>query len=890
MNALLVVSQDSGCAILDTSRLYDAEAENIFGLGHLSLLVHVEQNISVISEESIEPDTVTGIVASGYEIATGGQRVFLNCLNQYDSFQTVLSVELKRGLSSEEPLPTPSPSRATLQPTRKITPDPTVRPSASPTTEPPVTEPPVAIVTRSPSASPTKAPSLPPTVPPTVPPSVAPRTEWPSGYPSIAPTIAPTRIPTTAPTLYAWNAKPISVFTPVQQGPSAPVGDSVITPDINRKMSNATSDPLVIAAIAGATATVVVSCIFAVCIWWRRRRPFPKRRSQPKHALSSKLSKGDPKDMIPGFVELDQRSLADTTLGERTAGWPRPKSTKKPSPPKNMRPVESFDENSLYTTPFSVQRDEVASYHQSYTGPSILASQVIRQREYNGNMLAPLSDSTTTSSDGVSSFGPSSARISADGSHVESSSGIKNSDFSQAKGPIDVDTQGVYLQKGRRSDLSPNRSNERMRAQMAFQAIDERSAVLDMDVWSCDYEDFDRGSDFYEGEARSRSPSHSSRSTTKMKNLSSVLIGGNEVNNSSRSQTSEDELAEQYRGIQGGKERPNIEMTSQDKSPELSKNHMNSWSSWSSRMLQDGVSKRTDANRLEPPEEGGEYRSPLSKLLDSVTQVVSPLHSTRSIPAVTPEETETDVDQTTDTSLSREDDSTLLGLQFKDEASTSSDSTSISAFLFEKVEESLGPKSVTADMDSLSGRSNLSMKSPGNRSKAGSMASFGSRKSYRSTRSTSFSHSDISFAPRTLEHDLKRLGKQLAALDNDVISTSSAGVSSITNMSHAKSAVSSRGRGGPKVSRKKRIVVAVPPGKLGVILANRHDGKGTVVSEIRESSPLFRMLSPGDKLVGVDDDDVADMVVSQITSLMASRADRERRLTIITSVAQQYSK
>jgi C-terminal processing protease CtpA/Prc len=64
--------------------------------------------------------------------------------------------------------------------------------------------------------------------------------------------------------------------------------------------------------------------------------------------------------------------------------------------------------------------------------------------------------------------------------------------------------------------------------------------------------------------------------------------------------------------------------------------------------------------------------------------------------------------------------------------------------------------------------------------------------------------------------------------------------------------------------------VLVPPGKLGVILVNRHDGKGTVVSEIRDHSSLKGMLvSPGDKLVAVDGEDVlTGMVVSQNTSLM----------------------
>jgi C-terminal processing protease CtpA/Prc len=80
-------------------------------------------------------------------------------------------------------------------------------------------------------------------------------------------------------------------------------------------------------------------------------------------------------------------------------------------------------------------------------------------------------------------------------------------------------------------------------------------------------------------------------------------------------------------------------------------------------------------------------------------------------------------------------------------------------------------------------------------------------------------------------------------------------------------------------------VVDVPPGKLGVILANRHDGKGTIVMDVRNNSKLKGRLSPGDKLMAVDGQDVTEMVVSQITSLMASKAGQEqRRLTFISSV------
>jgi hypothetical protein len=254
---------------------------------------------------------------------------------------------------------------------------------------------------------------------------------------------------------------------------------------------------------------------------------------------------------------------------------------------------------------------------------------------------------------------------------------------------------------------------------------------------------------------------------------------------------------------------------------------------------------------------------------------------------VTPEgeEGESEMEESTDTSQPIDNESDPLAA-LKDDVSASSGSTGMSPnpWLFDTVEQTLGPRSVTADMESLSGKSNLSVRSPGSRSRVGtaeSVASFGSRFS-------GLTQSDISFAPRTFEHDLKRLEMQLAALDSDAMTTSSSvGASSVTGASF--STISSRNRA-PKISRKKRIVVLVPPGKLGVILANRHDGKGTVVSEVRDHSSLKGMLSPGDKLVAVDGEDVTGMVVSQITSLMASKAERERRLTVITSVsAQQYS-
>lgn len=129
--------------------------------------------------------------------------------------------------------------------------------------------------------------------------------------------------------------------------------------------------------------------------------------------------------------------------------------------------------------------------------------------------------------------------------------------------------------------------------------------------------------------------------------------------------------------------------------------------------------------------------------------------------------------------------------------------------------------------------------------------------------------------PRSLEQDLKFLEHKLSQVlrhDPDHYT-----VSSIATSSAGASTRSGRN------SRRKRVVVVVPPGKLGVVLGNRHDGRGTTVTEVRESSSMHGLLNPGDKLVAVDGDDVTGMIVSEIISLMASRADQTRRLTVITT-------
>jgi len=88
------------------------------------------------------------------------------------------------------------------------------------------------------------------------------------------------------------------------------------------------------------------------------------------------------------------------------------------------------------------------------------------------------------------------------------------------------------------------------------------------------------------------------------------------------------------------------------------------------------------------------------------------------------------------------------------------------------------------------------------------------------------------------------------------------------------------------IARRTKITVIAPPGKLGIILANKADAKGTVVSGVRTSSVLAEKISPGDRIIAIDGEDVSRMTVSEITTIMSRKGEYERTLTILTSQKQ----
>ncbi|CAB9496177.1 expressed unknown protein [Seminavis robusta] len=249
------------------------------------------------------------------------------------------------------------------------------------------------------------------------------------------------------------------------------------------------------------------------------------------------------------------------------------------------------------------------------------------------------------------------------------------------------------------------------------------------------------------------------------------------------------------------------------------------------------------------------------------------------------------------------------------ESSDGSDQEASESWLFDEVTGALGPRGIAADLESLSGRSKSSSGNKSHKShrshrshrshgrsrrrkssknhqhpssgesvdSRGSRHSRGSRYSHRSTRSYL---SQMSEQSRSVANDLLRLEMQLAMVgsqDNNAATATAAAGSSASVASRASRKSRSSARRTVAIARRNKVTIQAPPGKLGIILANKADSKGTVVSGVRSSSVLSEKISPGDRIVAIDGEDVSLMTVSEITTIMARKSDFERTLTVLTT-------
>ena len=226
------------------------------------------------------------------------------------------------------------------------------------------------------------------------------------------------------------------------------------------------------------------------------------------------------------------------------------------------------------------------------------------------------------------------------------------------------------------------------------------------------------------------------------------------------------------------------------------------------------------------------------------------------------------------------------------------------SWLFDEVTGALGPQGIAADLESLGGRSNRSRTSHKSHRSHRSHKSTTSHRSRRkrsdgsvasrhsrSSRASRYSHkstkshlSTMSDASRSVANDLLRLEMQLAMVGKNIGEkpNRTSGGASVGDASSGIKSMSSRKTSSTLPKRSKKSVTA-PAGKLGIILANKTDAKGTVVSGVRTTSVLANRITPGDRIIAIDGEDVSTMTVSEITSIMARKNDFERVLTILTT-------
>lgn len=873
---------DSDCQILQVNRRYDNDGEDLLGQGYFILEVAVEQIVYVTAPDSLSEEDVTSLVVKGFSRGSGGRVRFRRLLQAHPAFKTVLNIEVLRGSALSPPQAAPT-SAPTASPTIGPSPAPTMSPSMTPSMEP----------SRVPSFHPSMAPSGVPTV---------------GINPTSLPTLSPvdtSTLPTSAPSLRPTRAPTVS-----NRPPGASTEDSK---DRDRQ-------PLILGAIAGGIATILVSCFFIFCVWFpfcrkeddeevARQTQQQQQGARQRYSANSSASGQHhiPAMMIPGMVQLDEdhQSVADTSIGDGTAGGAfrtRLTVTNIAAPIKappllktsdGIQTLDSFDESSLYTSTTSqvggggaplkpnitaynsgpidvdaldddadddddeeeeyemtaqsllgdfVDDDEVSEPYPFFgikKGPSPVGKKVMQSRMKDNSSprdtkgFDPFEDRSALGSTLGSSTLPS-AIGSTVGSALESTLDAASSSCSSSSRD---EEEGKTSQSAAESDYqfseivvdSPPRPRTRAENNSLLRAVLEDARLLSQ---------------------KSKSPSSKSRLSRKSA-PARVL-----PRRSQKASHPHDLLADNYELEEALSVGAFPVTPPRGHGKSLAKRAVDQ----NNRMhatLRDLVygsraTRESDHNGAVMKEE-----LPSSEGQD-VLEVIGaqPRHKWLSLS----EEKASDADTPASSPG-------VLGInevpKMLDETSPGSAGIT-NHWLLDSIEQTLDPRTLNGDAESINGKSFQSSRSRN---------SYGSRRSQKSTAHRGYendldrylSKSPASapstsplingenndgvdeIEPRTLEHDLKRLEMELAEVlqpDNDQATTTS----SFTASSAGASRSTRSSRMTAKRSRRKRIVVVVPAGKLGIVLADRYDGKGTIVSEVRSSSAMSGMISPGDKL------------------------------------------
>ena len=122
---------------------------------------------------------------------------------------------------------------------------------------------------------------------------------------------------------------------------------------------------------------------------------------------------------------------------------------------------------------------------------------------------------------------------------------------------------------------------------------------------------------------------------------------------------------------------------------------------------------------------------------------------------------------------------------------------------------------------------------------------------------------------------------------NEVLHLVGSGDSDTDNISKSSSYsdLSSIQTADMKHSSTLKSVCYAPPGKLGIAI-DTVNGQ-PVLHRVKETSPLFGVLRRLDIIIGVDEEDTSSMSAALVTSLMAKRIGKQRKITFLRGEGAQ---
>jgi hypothetical protein len=878
------------CTIIDSVRAYDTGGE-ILGANIFTIELYIKQVVYATSSNTLTLEDVTTLVENGFNRGRGGRVQFRTLLAESLAFLTVLDVEVLDKLGPPQLAPTVAPTSISPPPTKQPTLPPILEPTVSPTRS--ATAHPSAASSQVPSGSQLEATST-----------------FPSSSPNVLPSLVPSVTPSEEIQMAEFSSKPSSA-------PSI-VGAAVVTSE--------KTPPYVIAAITIGASSVLMACCCSVFLCRKKQQNAkdqqnllpndsrgsneddspPPRRDHGKKAPSTpstpafKLQGRSALPIVPDMVRLDDehRSLAETTLGEYTAGR---------KPPRKKRLVEmdvtanSFEDESLYTTIGIIPRiqpgrridedddDKKTKDRKKIRSPPTLS---VGATVFDDDIFFQMSDTGSSSQEGSSLMSPSSPMSAKIAGLIAAELGTVapgdpealpsrfRSNYTESRDDVDgmIGANGMI---GVSPWLSQQVSTRSPSSSLGTKKTDNVAAIFALarsndeeDPWTVD------APGIYERSGsssllRRKKPldekSHASRADSVKSRMQVLATLQESPDISENTQSMMQLLEEEDRmtsvspiSMQLWEEednKPSVLPDDGDPPDGVEGNAAHRFvSPYKTRYLL-GLQSPTPQRELRPilPSDGKGPPAPLMKNTrpdpEPMVSIVDPLKPRNDSPPPGRNLRHHTLESPPHISLATGDISVLTS-ESSDASGNGED-----RWLFRNVTQTLGPRSTSADMESLSGKSHKSSKSwrsqrsskslgsrrPRKRKKGSSV---GSRGNHRGSFSFG-SPADISLVPRSLENDLMRLELQVASLKSTdpskepMVSPSPhpPGVTSGSDSVGSKGTFSNK-----KVSSKQRIIVVAPPGKLGVILANRHNGTGTVVSELRGSSPLRGALLPGDKL------------------------------------------